>query len=410
MIPSKIRTEEMGNLPASKLRISDLFITLSRALDMINTNILFHSRKVAYISLELGKEMGLKKELLNKVVLAALIHDIGIRENENKIEFQKNYLLEDKKVKDHCQRGYKLAGRLSFVPDMKDIILHHHHKWSGPNFNGVQGEDIPLPGRIIYLADRVDALLDRDQFILTQSPQIIKKIKKYAGELFDPEVVKNFVSLAKKEYFWLNINSRGFNNIIKEWGDETQTGISLSNLEEIASLTADIIDRKSPFTSRHSTGVATIASMITHDMGYDLAEQRAMRIAGLFHDLGKLMIPSKIIEKKDRLTEDEYNIVKQHPYYTYKLLNEIKGLGSIPHWAGFHHEKLDGSGYPFHLNEKYLDTGSKIMAVSDIFQALTEERPYRPSFSMGEAVGMLEDMSKKGKLDYVIVKNLAEGI
>jgi len=184
----------------------------------------------------------------------------------------------------------------------------------------------------------------------------------------------------------------------------------LSDLESIASIVAHLIDRVSPFTSRHSTGVATIAAMITHELGYSYQQQRAIRIAGLFHDLGKLIVPAEIIEKEAELTAAEIKVVKQHTFYTYRLLNKIQGLGSIPEWAAFHHERLDGTGYPFRISGDQLNTGSRIMAVSDVFQALTEDRPYRPAFSIAKALGIIDSMEQEAKLDAEIVAVLKNAI
>lgn len=410
MLLEEISTKDFGKLPSKKMRISDLFLTLSWALDMGKAEILNHSRRVAYISYEIAKILGLSSEKINKVVLASLIHDIGIEENENKKIADSSFDLDSDFIELHCRSGAELTDRINFLPELSKIILCHHNNWSSNNFNSLSGEQIPTASRIIYLADRVEALIDKNEYILFQVNFIIKKIKKHSGSFFDPDIVNNFIELSKKESFWLNISSGEYNNILAQWGRETRREINLDDLEIIASVMADIIDRISPFTSRHSTGVAAISAMLTYELGFDKKYQRAVTTAALFHDLGKLIIPEDIIEKKGHLNDREYNLIKQHSFYTYRLLNKIKGIGDIPEWASYHHERLDGSGYPFHHKAEELNMGSRIIAVSDVFQALTEDRPYRKAFTIEQALEIVEEMKVNGELDKRVVESLKNSI
>lgn len=410
MIQTKIEVNKLGNLPDSKMRLSELFITLSSALDMDSYEILDHSRRVAYIALEIAAMLELEKEEINQLVLAALIHDIGIIDTEKKEKAQNIFQIELGLAESHCRLGAELTEKLKFMPQLADIIYFHHHSWQGSNFDGVQGEKIPLASRIIHLSDRIEALIDSDSFILNQVDDVMRTIKSKSGSWFDPELVKIFSVIAQKESFWLNLKVKEYNSILENWGKNTRVKINLSDLESIASVVAHLIDRVSPFTSRHSTGVATIAAMITHELGYSYQKQRAIRIAGLFHDLGKLIVPVEIIEKEAELTADEFKLIKQHTFYTYRLLNKIQGLGSIPEWAAFHHERLDGTGYPFRIRGDQLNTGSRIMAVSDVFQALTEDRPYRPAFSITKALSIIDKMEQEAKLDAEIIAVLKNAI
>ncbi|MFW6229394.1 MAG: HD domain-containing phosphohydrolase [Halanaerobium sp.] len=410
MIKTKIEINKLGNLPDSEMRLSELFITLSSALDMGNIQILDHSRRVAYIALEISELMDLDKEYKNQIVLAALIHDIGIADQKNKKKAQSVFEVDLGLAEAHCKLGAELTKNLTFLPDLTDIIYYHHHKWDGGNFDQLSGREIPLASRIIHLADRIEALIDSNLFILNQIDDILSSIRSKSGTWFDPELVDVFFRVAQKESFWLNLKVKEYNHILEQWGKKTKANINLSDLESLASIVAHLIDRVSPFTSRHSSGVAAIASMITHELDYSLQEQRAIRIAGLFHDLGKLIVPREILEKDAELTSDEYKVIKQHPYYTYRLLNKIQGLGSIPEWAAFHHERLDGTGYPFRIEGESLNIGSRIMAVSDVFQALTEDRPYRPAFSISKALNIIDQMEQDSKLDAEVIDVLKNTI
>jgi len=112
-----------------------------------------------------------------------------------------------------------------------------------------------------------------------------------------------------------------------------------------------------------------------------------MEVAGNLHDLGKMVIPNSILNKPDKLNKEETAIMRQHTYFTYTVLNSIGGISQIAEWAAFHHERLDGSGYPFHLGADKLGIGSRIMAVADVFTAISEDRPYRKGMSQQELGG-----------------------
>ena len=133
-----------------------------------------------------------------------------------------------------------------------------------------------------------------------------------------------------------------------------------------------------------------------------------MEIAGNLHDVGKLRVPNEILEKPGKLTDEEFNKVKEHPYYTRLILMDVEGFEEIADWAGFHHEKLNGRGYPFHLDGGFLSLGSRIMTVADIFSAITEERPYRKPMSREQAMRVMWENVERGEICREIVKLLDE--
>ncbi|EKD88431.1 MAG: metal dependent phosphohydrolase [uncultured bacterium] len=131
-------------------------------------------------------------------------------------------------------------------------------------------------------------------------------------------------------------------------------------------------------------------------------------MAGYLHDIGKLIVPSEILEKPSKLTPQEFNIIRTHTYFTYEFLNGMSIFRDIRDWASQHHERLNGRGYPFHENEKTLPFESRAIAVADVFTALTEDRPYRKGVSGKEAMLVLDVDVQKGELDGVLVKLLGD--
>ncbi|MCM8763776.1 MAG: HD domain-containing protein [Candidatus Omnitrophica bacterium] len=183
--------------------------------------------------------------------------------------------------------------------------------------------------------------------------------------------------------------------------------LDMTGLINLAKLFYRIIDFRSRFTATHSIGVAMTAKALSKLIGFSERECQMMEIAGYLHDLGKLEIPAEILEKPAKLTEDEFNIIKSHTYYTYSILKTISDLDLINDWPSFHHERLDGKGYPFHHKSRDLSIGSRIMAVADVFTAISEERPYRKGMSSDKALQVLQQMAQDSALDAHVVSTLA---
>jgi len=176
--------------------------------------------------------------------------------------------------------------------------------------------------------------------------------------------------------------------------------------EEIYSLVklfAQIVDAKSPYTAAHSVGVANLSKYIAEQLGLDAVTCAKLEIAGLLHDLGKMLVPEKVLKKTTELNHRDLSYMRHHSYISFIILEKIDGMKDLARWAANHHETLDGSGYPFHRTAKDLCTGSRIVMVADIFQALAQNRPYRKAMLIEDIVSYLQKMSRNGKLDKEIV-------
>jgi HD-GYP domain-containing protein (c-di-GMP phosphodiesterase class II) len=140
--------------------------------------------------------------------------------------------------------------------------------------------------------------------------------------------------------------------------------------------------------------------------GYNNSIRSQFYLAASLHDIGKLATPVSILEKPGPLNDDEFAIIKNHAHLTYTLLKDIDGFERICDWAANHHEKLDGSGYYFGKTADELDFNSRLLACIDIYQALTEERPYHTGRDHKTAIEILSDMGRRGFLDTRIIKDL----
>lgn len=179
--------------------------------------------------------------------------------------------------------------------------------------------------------------------------------------------------------------------------------IDIKELKTLAITYAQNVDAKSQHTAEHSIGVANLSTHLAEACGMDEETCFKIEIAGLLHDLGKLEMPDKILECNGSLDNDDQAVMRHHSFITFQLLKNINGLEDIASWAGNHHEKLDGSGYPLGKTAQELDTASRIIAIADIFQALAQNRPYRLALPLATIMEYLQEEVAKGQIDAEIV-------
>ncbi|MFV0421701.1 HD-GYP domain-containing protein [Oleidesulfovibrio sp.] len=365
---------------------TELMNVLLGAQDLIAPVVAGHGKRVAMFSCMIAEIMGYSAPQLERLEKAAKLHDIGcfalsIDEKEDLHRFD---VLSPAK---HCAVGYLLLSQSSLFGELAEIVLHHHANWNESKGKDKQGNLIPEEAYIIHIADRIDILINDKYNILQQSDDIAKSIINRQDNLFHPKVVSAFKEVAYLESFWL----RGVHPANAHLSS-AEDAITLTR-EELLDFTRMLtlaIDYKSRFTATHSSGVAATSAAMGKLAG--LKNSLALSIAGYLHDLGKLIVPNEILEKKGPLDKTERAIMNSHPFYTYVLLNEAKGLAEIALIAGMHQEKINGEGYPFHPSPNDFPLASRILAVCDVFTALAEDRPYRQGLSKDQVLDIMRDM------------------
>jgi HD-GYP domain-containing protein (c-di-GMP phosphodiesterase class II) len=221
--------------------------------------------------------------------------------------------------------------------------------------------------------------------------------------MFHPKVLAAFDRLANTEAFWVEAISPSLSAIVSKKVLFQKEIIDLGTLRAFAKVFAHLIDFRCRFTATHSSGVAAVALELSAIDGFSERECRLMEIAGFLHDIGKLTVPNSILEKNGTLDADEILCIRKHTYYTHAILSKIGGLGQIATLASQHHEKLNGNGYPFHIQGKNISKLSRIVAVADIVTALTENRPYRSGMGRKKVMKTLRSMAASGGIDGKIV-------
>lgn len=385
--------------------LKEIFNSLSTALDFTYSGLSGHHRRVAFMALRLARKMGLPDDVMKNIYISSIIHDIGA------VSLREKYLLAELEVEDphtHAEKGCRMIKDISILKPAGHIIRCHHDSWRGRNPSGLSGNEIPLESRIINAVDRLDILLDRDVFcVLYQADRILERLGGISGRIIDPDVFAELRELASSEGFWLDLGYEFLPELLDRQLEGWEFYIDGNLLYDISTLFAMVIDSKSIFTLSHSRRVAAAAFELARISGFGPADAEKIIIAGLLHDLGKLGVPDEILEKPDVLSPGERRLIKRHAYYTHRILGGISGFEELNRWASFHHERLDGAGYPFRLSEDDLPTGSRIIAISDVFSALAENRPYRPGMPKEKILGILDNLTD-GALDRHLVKLLKE--
>lgn len=389
-----------------KIRIStiDLVLCLSEAVDLISPLVANHHKYVACIAYQLSSELGLQDSEQKDITVAAALHDVGALSLAERLS-PLNFDFEEERG--HSERGYLLLNTYKPFSNVASLIRYHHTPWNHGKCIGVNSEEVPIGSHLLNLADRISVLIKANNNILGQADGICQKISDLSGKIFIPELVDAFIKLSKKECFWLDIISGSLLTFIESKFSRDNL-LEGNDFLELIKLFSRIIDFRSHFTAIHSSGVAASAKAISRFAGFTESDSETIEIAGYIHDLGKLAVPTEILEKPGKLSKEEYEIIRTHTYYTDLILSKVKDFDVIRSWGALHHERLDGKGYPFHFDGRQMSTGSRIMAVADVFVALSEDRPYRNGLCRDETLLIIENMANSLALDLNIVQLVQE--
>ena len=386
------------------INLHEAIFSLSDALDLVGVTHIHHGKRVAYMAAECGKHLGWPKQQIDNLFQAAILHDCGVSKTSvHKRLAQFSWENEN----EHCFLGSELLKTCPLMAKLAPIVLYHHTHWSA-----LQNMDLPqeikLNANCIYLVDRVDVLsleflVDQSNLLLGRE-SIRKKISDKRGDWFCGELVDAFIDLSKSEAFWLSLENEHVNGYVSTWLAETKTiEMDFQDLRSIVRIFSYIVDAKSSFTKSHSDGVAQLGRYIGSLFNLSEESCEMLELAGLLHDIGKLRQPDELLDKPSKLSPEEYTHIQRHSFDTYSILKNIHGLEKISTWASQHHERVDGSGYPYHLEGGGISQEARIVAVADVFQALAQKRPYRDSMTVEEIMEILNEMVDAGKLDRKVV-------
>ncbi len=405
------------------VRLAEVISALTFALDLTEGQRPGHTLRSTLIAMRLGAEHGLDREAMEALYYAALLKDSGCSSNAARMaavfgspdqELKRNMRLVDwhdrwklamrtagscgiglgpisrikhflaiarspdftrEIIKVRCERGAQIAHVLQFPSATSEGILHVDEHWCGMGHPvGLAGQEIPIISRILLISQTVEAYLSENGL-----KAALEMATKRRGTWFDPSLVDRVVSWRRDQPWWgeladvVNLENRV---IALEPGREPMVATD-ERLDRISHAFAAVIDAKTPFTARHSTNVARYSVAIAQAMGEAPHSTRTLLRAGLLHDIGKLGVSNRILDKPGKLTDEEFAEIRKHPRWTLQILERVAAFEEFATEAAHHHERLDGRGYPWNLPATRLSPIARVLAVSDVYEALTADRPYR---------------------------------
>lgn len=340
-----------------------------------------------------------------QVYLVGLLHDTGLVIKAS-IENYKGFIDAFRHIPDlenivltldrnnkHGFISFLLASNVGFIdPSCAKALIYHHTP-----FDQIAEGDVAILANCIKAADNISLNFLRN------------------GEVFSEETLKTMIqSIEKDTGLYGEVKKAAIDTLkdIRNLSDmldsEThfQSEIKLSwiEFEPMAKLIAALLDLRSPYTRIHTFSVTRIAKQLTAELLSE-SDEKFMSIAAFLHDVGKITTPLEILHKRGSLNEIESIVMRMHIVVTEKLLlkNGLEIFGAV---SAAHHERLDGSGYPHGLKKDQINMHARILQISDVFSALLEERPYREAMTPSEALTIIENQVRAGKLDGTVFEKL----
>ena len=281
-------------------------------------------------------------------------------------------------IQTRCERGAEIARLLAFAPETVEAIRALDEHWNGHGQPyGKRGDDIPLLGRILSIAQTTEVF-----FSLYGSQTALSVITSRSGTWFDPQLVKALRHVARDPSFWQMLEEKDtMARVALVEPAERVIVVDDERLDNVTEAFARVVDAKSAWTYDHSNGVARIADQMAAAFGFSAVARRDLRRAARLHDLGKLGVSSLILDKPGKLTDAEFAVMRQHPRATFDILDRVGCFRPLASLAAAHHERLDGRGYHQGIDQSGLSLEARILCVADICDALTMSRPYREGLS-----------------------------
>ena len=390
------------------IRMDSLIKAIAAALDIVEHELIGassnHGKRIAVLCAKMGKALGKTPEEITALTTCALLHDNALTEY---LFLERTSGQHDPAMKNHCEFGQRNVDALHFNTNVKDFIRYHHERADGKGPFGIREGEGPLEAELIALADSIDVANHLQRVEPEKLTSIRDSIANEAGKRYGKAAAQAMLEVLDQPTL-LSLKDDAIHESFAESFLPWNVEIGADVIFGLASFMSKVIDYKSVFTQRHTTQIANKAWFMGEFYKYSHIEKTELYLAAALHDLGKLQTPTDILEKPGKLTSEEFSIIKDHARGTWDLLKDIDGFELISVWAASHHEKLNGSGYPVGKKAEELDFNSRLMACIDIYQAVSEDRPYHPGRDHESTMQILNKMASNGEVDASIAKDMDE--
>jgi putative nucleotidyltransferase with HDIG domain len=363
------------------IALSEVISALSYALDLTEGVVPGHALRSCLLGMRIATELNLGEQQTSSLYFALLLKDLGCCSNTGRIA-----------------GSARIMSKLGLGRATVQAVHSLGERWDGKGHpDALKGEQIPLLSRICAVAQYLDVCSGK-----CGVAKAITMLAERSGTWFDPELVRLALSLYRRGDLWRDclpfVSQEDSRRAVLDLDAGRQHTLESGRVDQICEAFAEVVDAKSPFTFRHSLGVADTAYEIARQMGLASDRVQLVRRAALLHDIGKLSLSNSILDKTTHLSETEWEAVYRHPRLTRQILERVRAFQEMAIIAGEHHEKLDGSGYPNRLMATDLSLESRIVAVADVYGALSEDRPYRMGLGSEQIVSILAKLAPR-KLD-----------
>ncbi|MGC2161610.1 MAG: HD domain-containing phosphohydrolase [Silvibacterium sp.] len=438
------RNEAAGRLQDGCIALSEVVSALSFALDLTEDAVPGHAVRSCLLGMRLGMAIGLPAAQLSDLYYALLLKDIGCSSNSARMcqilggddrkakrevktvdwtrptiagvkmawanalpgasswrkAMRLAQLSVDQKSNNaemialRCDRGASIVRKIGLTEECAAAIYSLDEHWNGSGYpHRLQGKSAPLLARILGVAQHLDVFAGEQS-----RERAVQTLRERSGSWFDPEMVRISVALDRDGTLWTGCGTPEERSRAMDLEPGSARTIDAGQTDRICEAFADVVDAKSSFTYRHSLGVTEAACGIALQLGLNAERRKLIYRSALLHDLGKLRVPNTILDKPDKLDDAEWLIVREHPLLSQQVLERVPSFAAMATIAGRHHEKLDGTGYPHGLRDNQLCLEDRIVAVADIYGALSENRPYRAGLAAEQIIAILRKEVPK-KLD-----------
>ncbi len=358
-----------------------LLASLSGAFDLAEGQPAGHARRVAYLTLEIGRELGVDAATRRQLLATALLHDSGIAVRA---------LPDGSPAASHMDAGAWVAERLGYPPPVREAIRATHERWDGTGrARGLAAGEIPIEALAVSAAHWACDAAD-----VAENPLLARVMLRRASQdelraMAGPRVAQSLRAVLSRDSTWLALWDPELAAIVAAAG-AGERGASARSVERVAAALGDVVDAASRESGR-SRRVSALATEIARRMELDATRVRAIGVAALVMDVGLLGVPRHITEKPAILSVEEMEVMRRHPGQGAQLLTDVAGFEEVGDWVESHHERPDGRGYPDMLTDDELALPPRILAVADAYCALRAERPYRPALAVEAALEVLRN-------------------
>ena len=360
-----------------RIKLYDLILAFANALDQVHPALTGHHRRVGFLLDRLAERLGLPSEERERLFLAGIMHDVGViplKTSAEDLVFERERYL-------HPQAGCLFLQNCPTLAEEAERVRFHHMYWEKACDRGLAARE----GSLINIADRVDVDLRAKNDFREAVEGTDRRVCERRPGIYSPDHIEAMQDILHDEETLNDLagaHTRLPAFVRRRYGDQILTP---QETIQFSTLFGHIIDSCSPFTATHSTGVAHMAVALGRLTGMGQDDLDTLFVAGMLHDIGKLGIPLALLEKPGQLTDEEFPKVKRHADLSRLWLDAVPGFERVSVLGGGHHERLDGKGYPLGLKGEEIPLPSRIMAIADVFTALTEDRPYRKGMTPPEA-------------------------